>query len=278
MAHPNLDIKEKLVDLPGTTLSIWKVHPDVLREQDRNARVMDTKTFQRLTENIKGNKQLESLPYCHKTVSPGGSDEFSIISGHHRIRAARKAGLTEVFVLVDDKEMTRAQVTAKQLAHNALSGTDDEQVLAELFASIDDVNAKLEAGIFNLNLQVKDFDVKADDLKFDFAYEQMVILFLRPEYQDFNALLAELDDELKNSTAIGICAYDQFDGYRDIIRDVSKCFNVRNIAAVMARIVAIVREDLDRRKAAAPPSEEAAKGKKPASKPVPQKGEGNGLL
>ena len=146
--------RRKSQTLPGTTLEIWKVHPDVLREQDRNARVMDTKTFQRLTENIKNNKQLESLPYCHKTTSPGGSEEFSIISGHHRVRAARKAGFTEIFVLVDCKDLTSAQVKAKQVAHNALSGTDDEQVLAEIFASIDDLNAKIESGISNIAVQV----------------------------------------------------------------------------------------------------------------------------
>ncbi len=96
MAHPNMELKEKVIDLPATTLSIYKVHPDILREQDKNARVMDAKPFQRLTENIKKNGQMESMPYCHKTVSPGGSEEFSIISGHHRVRAARKAGLTEI--------------------------------------------------------------------------------------------------------------------------------------------------------------------------------------
>jgi hypothetical protein len=244
MSHPNLEIKEKLVELPGTTLEIWRVHPDVLREQDKNARVMDTKTFQRLTENIKNNKQLESLPYCHKTVSPGGSEEFSIMSGHHRVRAARKAGFTEIFVLVDCKDLTPAQVKAKQLAHNALSGTDDEQVLAEIFASIDDLNAKIESGISGIVAQIQPLDVKVDDLKFDFSYEQVVILFLRQEYQDFAALLREVEEDLKGAAIIGVAGFDQFDHYRDMIRAVSDRYDVRNIAAVMARITQIVRTAL----------------------------------
>jgi hypothetical protein len=244
MAHANVEIKERMMDLPGTTLSIWKVHPDALREQDKNARIMDVKTFQRLTENIKNSKQLESLPYCYRTVSPGGSEELSIISGHHRVRAARKAGLTELFVLVEERELSRAQVTAKQLAHNALAGADDEQMLTELYASIDEINAKLEAGIFSLEAKIKDLDVKADDIKFDFDYEQVILLFLRHEYEDFKAVLQQIEDDLKETATVGLCSYEQFEQYRRIIRDVSKVHDVRSIPAVMAKIVSIVRESL----------------------------------
>lgn len=123
---------------------------------------------------------------------------------------------------------------AKQLAHNALSGTDDEQILAEIFASIDDFNAKIEAGISNIAVQVQPLDVKVDDLKFDFSYEQVVILFLRREYEDFAALLREVEEALKNAATIGVADFEQFNKYRDMIRAVSDRYDVRNIAAVMA--------------------------------------------
>ena len=166
----------------------------LLREQDKNARVMDPKTFQRLTENIKSNKQLESLPYCHKTISPGGSEEFSIISGHHRVRAARKATLKEIYILVEDKELTKSQVIAKQLAHNSLAGADDQQVLLELYNAIDEINAKLESGIFNFERDIKDISVSVDEVKLSFEYEQVTILFLKHEYEDFMKVIAELED------------------------------------------------------------------------------------
>jgi len=244
MAHQNLQIKEKICDLPNTTLSIWKVHPDVLREQDKNARVMDTQTFQRLTENIKNNKQLESLPYCHRTMSPGGSEEFSIISGHHRARAARKAGLTFLYILVEEKKLSQAQVTAKQLAHNALAGTDDEQMLAELYASIDDLNARLESGISGLEKDIKDINVKADDISFQFEYEQVLILFLKHEYENFTALIKELEQSMASSKDICLCNFDQFESFKNTIKEVSKAHNIRNTSAVMAKIVEIVRESL----------------------------------
>ena len=86
--------------------------------------------------------------------------------------------------------------------------------------------------------------MKVDDLKFDFSYEQVVILFLRREYEDFAALLREVEEDLKNARTIGLCDLDQFDRYRDMIRAVSDRYDVRNIAAVMARITQIVRSAL----------------------------------
>jgi len=240
MSHENVEIKEKVIDLQGTTLSIWKVHPDALREQDKNARYMDSPVFTRLTENIKNAKQLESLPYCHKTTSPGGAVEFSIISGHHRVRAARKAGLTSLFVLVEERDLTRAQVTAKQLAHNALAGADDEQMLAELYASIDEVNAKLEAGIFTLEQKIEVNAGRLEDVKFDFEYEQVALLFLKHEYANFMEVVKELEDDLAQASQICLCGHEQFEAYKQMIKEVSKRENIRNTTAVMARIMEIV--------------------------------------
>src|SRR6266699_1322539 len=50
---------------------------------------------------------------------------FLYISGHHRTRAATAAGLSELFVLVDVTGLSRSQIAAKQLAHNAIEGQDN---------------------------------------------------------------------------------------------------------------------------------------------------------
>lgn len=247
MAHPNLDVKEQVAQLPGTSLSIWKVHPDTLREQDKNARIMDPKVFQRLTENIKNNSQLESLPYCHRSISPGGSEEFAIISGHHRVRAARKAGLTTIYILVEEKELTQSQVIAKQLAHNALAGEDDQQALVELYKAIDDINAKIESGIFGLEEDIKGLSVQVDEIKFEYEYEQVTLLFLKHEYEDFSKILAELT-ELDEAREILVCDFEQFPKFKAMIQEVSKKENVRNIAAIMTTIFSIVKEGLKTQK------------------------------
>ena len=74
----------------GDDLVIRIVKISELREQDVNAQQMSSRDFDRLTENIRIRGQVESLPYCHQ---PNGEGTIEIISGHHRVRAARKAGV-----------------------------------------------------------------------------------------------------------------------------------------------------------------------------------------
>ena len=132
---------EKIVDL-YEGMSIWKVNIERCRERDKNARIMDKETFDRLTQTIAEDERLESLPFGYVKANPSGNKEFFIVSGHHRIRAARSANITEIFVLVAEEDMTEDQIKSKQLAHNALAGADDPQVLREIYESISDLDEK----------------------------------------------------------------------------------------------------------------------------------------
>ena len=95
-------MSERLLGL-NNGLAIYKVDVSEVREQDKNARVMDKNRFFRLVENIKKEQRLESLPFCVK--NPKRENEFLIISGHHRIRAFREAGFSSLFILVDEKTL-----------------------------------------------------------------------------------------------------------------------------------------------------------------------------
>ena len=100
---------EKIVDL-YEGMSIWKVNIERCRERDKNARIMDKETFDRLTQTIAEDERLESLPFGYVKANPSGNKEFFIVSGHHRIRAARSANITEIFVLVAEEDMTEDQI------------------------------------------------------------------------------------------------------------------------------------------------------------------------
>ena len=104
---------EKLADL-GSGLIIARVKVADVREQDINARIMKPEMMKQLTDNIRKRGQLESLPYCALT------DKIEIISGHHRFRAAREAGMKEVIVILDISGLNRSQIAAKQIPHNAI--------------------------------------------------------------------------------------------------------------------------------------------------------------
>lgn len=73
-----------------------RVDPSSLREQDLNARTMPREKFNQLVENVKRRGQLEELPYCAETEKG-----IEIVSGHHRVRAAKNAGLETIPVLLD---------------------------------------------------------------------------------------------------------------------------------------------------------------------------------
>lgn len=230
-------IKEKMLDM-GNGMSIWKVSVDLLREQDKNARVMSPDKFDRLAENIKKDKRLESLPLCVISRNEAGNEEFHILSGHHRTRAARAAGLREVYVMVIEEELSRDQIISKQISHNALSGYDDPFLLQELYSEITDIDAKIASGILNGEL---DFDMptlQADDITFDFDYELIQIMFLPKQKEKFDEVIGMLDKDAD----VYLADKADFSRLRDVMVDISKKENIRNASAIMARMIDIVGE------------------------------------
>ena len=113
-------------------LEIWRVSIDEIKEQDKNAHFMNKQIFDRLSGNIEKEKRLESLPFCVLN-----NDRIELISGHHRVRAARKACILEIYILIDvSGMMSRGEIISKQLSHNALVGDDDQEILKQLFLEI----------------------------------------------------------------------------------------------------------------------------------------------
>lgn len=81
---------EQIADM-GSGLIIARVPAECIREQDINARIMKNEMQRQLTDNIKKRGQLESLPFCALTE---GGNRIEIISGHHRIRSGKDAGVS----------------------------------------------------------------------------------------------------------------------------------------------------------------------------------------
>ena len=93
---------EKIYDM-GTGLIIAKVQIDKLREQDINARIMKKEMQDQLTANIKNRGQLESLPLLAEK-----DGVLEIVSGHHRIKSARAAGMKEIIAIIDVSGLSRS--------------------------------------------------------------------------------------------------------------------------------------------------------------------------
>lgn len=143
--------------LEGLKVEVIEVEYGRLRLLEKNARYMDTQTYRRLVENIRRDGCLTSLPFvaavgyyddsCEPTRDEDGAILWEVISGNHRVRAALDAGLVRGPVLACLSPLSRERRVALQLAHNAIVGRDDLQILRELYESIQSVDLKIYSGL-----------------------------------------------------------------------------------------------------------------------------------
>jgi len=225
-------VREKLLDMENG-LCVWLVHIDYLRERDKNARVMSPDKFERLQTNIKADRKLESLPLVMKK---NDRDEFEIISGHHRVRAARGAGINEIYVLSYDKELSRDDVKSKQLAHNSLVGVDDEQILREIYLEIESLNARIATGLKYLEAPLEVGAVNLDEVVVDMDYELLNIIFLPREKKRFDDAITMVEKKAN----IMVEKLESFEPFKAAIRQVGFKEDIRNISCILGKMAEIV--------------------------------------
>lgn len=211
-----------------------------LREQEINAQVVPPRLMDRLTENIRIRGQVESLPYVYWPQREGVPE---IISGHHRVRAARAAGLTDIPCLVDVIPMRRSQVTAKVIAHNSLVGTPDETILAQMVASIDNVDDLLMTGLPEDQLPVPDDDSAPLGLPHaEFDWRTVSLLFLPRQLDQFESALDAID---KHSEMVGVAPREDFEEFSRQVIGYGRAFNIRSVATAVSAIIAIARRETE---------------------------------
>lgn len=235
---------QKLLDL-GHGISICRVALNEVKEQDLNARMMEHGMFAQLTANVRRRGTLESLPYC---AIPRGGEQIEIVSGHHRFQAAGAAGLEDVVILLDESGLERSQITAKQLAHNAISGFDDPDTLAQLLASITNVDDLLETFIGADQIELpKTEPIVFPDL--EFTYRTLSFAFLPHQLDNFQLLIDSLAGRQD------IVAVAPMELYETFTQAVSRFSRVKKIAR--ASTVVALLTDIALREAALAEAEEA---------------------
>lgn len=231
-------MSETLAEL-GHGLEIWKVGIDEAREQDQNARVMMKNAFEHLTRTIGRDSRLEQLPFLAATDAG-----LFIVGGHHRIRAARTAELDHYFALVDTTNLSQDEITAKQLAHNAIQGDDDEEILARLYESIKSVDARIESFI-DADAIAERISVEVANLDVGLDYRTALITFLPYEKTRFEGALEKLVVEISRETdAIYMAELDQLEQFKEMLKRVGKEYEVRATGTQLATIAGIVEEHL----------------------------------
>ncbi len=229
---------EKIYDM-GHGLIIAKVSIDHVREQDINARIMKKEMQDQLTTNIKNRGQLESLPYL---VEKDGVLE--IVSGHHRIKSARAAGLKELIVIIDVSGLSRSKIAAKQLAHNAISGFDDQDVLKEICKMLDDVDDMLESFVGKdvLKEPLEQYD-KLFSPAVQFDFKNVTFSFLPHQVKDMDALVKNLESSAPE--IIGVAPYEQCKRFIETLARYQKFSDIRNVGAAIHSMIESVAEKMD---------------------------------
>ncbi len=225
-------VKYDVVADMGSGLVIAKVKLTDFREQDINARIMKTEMQKQLTDNIKKRGQLESLPFC--ALIDG---RIEIISGHHRIRSAKDShALTEIFVILDTTGLRRSQVAAKQLAHNAISGFDDQSTLKEIARLIDDVDDMLESYIGKdiIGEPMAELE-KLLSPKVEFDWKNITFTFLPHQVRDFEQLVKALGSV--SPDVLGVADIDQHEEFIETITKYQQFANVKNTGAAIHAMV-----------------------------------------
>jgi hypothetical protein len=238
-------VPEKLAELQEG-FEVWRVPLLQLKEQDRNARVQSSGTFKALTRNIKNRGALESLPF----VTRQGED-FWIISGHHRVRAAIAAELAAIPVLVDVRPMTRSEIVAKQLAHNSLNGQDDPAMILQLLGEIENVDAMIEAAIDREEIEkLVKANVSVPDVKVDFQWKTVYLTFLPTQLEDFT----ELVNLVGESDMVGVASKEIYDDFVGTMKRLAKTENIRSVGAVLCRMVELTKQYLETQEPAEAPA------------------------
>jgi hypothetical protein len=234
---PPIEVPEptRVLEL-GNGLELWKVHPSSLREQDVNARSMPKAMFERLAQTIARDKRLESLPLCAKTERG-----LEIVSGHHRNRAATAAGISEVFVLVDVTGLTRSQIAAKQLAHNAIEGQDNEQLLAEIYRQIEDAESKLEAFI-DQKLDVELPKVKIEGLDIEIDFKTVLLIFLPRVKERLDKAIEYLRSSGQRLDGVYIAADSDYTPLEKTVRRINEEYDVRVVADILGKMADLALE------------------------------------
>jgi hypothetical protein len=226
---------ERLLDL-GAGLAIWRVHVDDLNEQPLNAQSMTKGMFARLQATVQRDGRLESLPFCCLTSTD--PVRIEIISGHHRTRAARAAELFYVACLVDETILSRDQIAAKQLSANAIAGDSEAQLVARIFESIGDVDARLEA--FIEPTQALPAPVRLPRLDIDLGYRAITLVMLPHQADAFdNAVKQVMDDDAipDDARTLNLVDLELFDLWQSAMRRFGKEYDARAITVQVARLI-----------------------------------------
>jgi hypothetical protein len=218
---------------------IISIDPHDLKLLPVNARYMKHETYEQLVKNIKRDGKLTSVPFACR--EPDGT--YLVLSGNHRVKAARDAGLQEIDVMVTDEDLDHEQRVALQLSHNALTGEDDPSILKDLFESLS-VEWKDYAGLDDKTLKLLD-EVSIDSLsEANLDFTTLTLAFLPDELDRVSEVFAQVKAFTKGSKAVFLARMADYDRLLDSLESASDAGDIKNQATALLILLEIVERHI----------------------------------
>lgn len=202
-----------------------------------NARYMKKEAFRQLVDNLREDARLSSVPLCR----PLEDGRLEVLSGNHRVQASIEAGLELVMVMVLLEDLSQGRRLAVQLSHNALVGQDDPQLLAELWARIEDIRDRLYAGLDSEATRELEKVALVSFTTPTVATRAVTFAFCDAEAER----VAEIVDELEaGHTAREVYAAElaHFDAFFGLLQAAKRRFGVKNAGLAMLRLLELAAE------------------------------------
>lgn len=214
----------------GDSAELRMVNPSELHILKENARFFKKEMFKQLTDNIRKDGRLSSVPLCH--VVGGG---LEVLSGNHRVQASVSAGIPLILVIVLLKDLKKSEKIAIQISHNALVGEDDQQILAKLWQQIEEIDAKCYAGLSSEQIgdlqKIKLVNFSTPAIK----SRQITFCFTASEMEEFETILAELGSA--PGDVVYLAELDRFDAFFRAVQATKKAHNIKNGALAIRKLV-----------------------------------------
>jgi len=160
-------------------------------ESPMNAQVMKETHFKRLVNNIKKDGTLTSAVLLMKQ----DGNKLMCISGHHRIKAAKIAGIKEVPAMVIN-EISESNRIRLQLSHNDIHGEPNENLLMVLQQRLNIEDLQLVEVMEGIIKEQETFEIEKQE------FYHTVITLLEPNHKKLTEILETINDKQFDSLAM----------------------------------------------------------------------------
>lgn len=236
----SLDVLNRNLKSMGL-LPIAIVNPNDCIPQSINARYFEPSKFDQLVDNVKRTNALESAPLVYQDDALAKEGKYAIISGHHRIDAAKAAGLTSIMVMVHT-DITIDELRSKQLSHNSLVGLDDKATLKQIYDSISDITAKMATG---LSEEIQKIKVESVDFTAQ-PFKTLTVAFLPSDIVKFGeALDFFAKSSLMPNVTTHIAAMDTHESFLNLLMKLKAKEDIKSNAIALQRLVELASTAYD---------------------------------